>query len=73
MKVKGWERLLPLFVAALFVGCAVGPKYQRPPVDTPHAYRFDSTLGTNSFGDLPWWEVFRDPALARPHSDGVDE
>lgn len=63
MKVKGWERLLPLFVAALFGGCAVGPKYQRPPVDTPHAYRFDSTLGTNSFGDLPWWEVFRDPAL----------
>jgi len=52
-----------LAVLALLAGCALGPDYQRPAVDTPVGYRFDTSQATNSFGDLPWWEVFRDPAL----------
>ena len=50
-------------VLALLAGCALGPDYQRPAVATPVGYRFDTSRATNSFGDLPWWEVFRDPAL----------
>src|SRR5215470_5354816 len=48
---------------ALYGGCAVGPNYKRPAVDTPGNYRFDPTQTTNSLGDLPWWEVFKDPML----------
>jgi multidrug efflux system outer membrane protein len=52
--------------AALLVlpACAVGPKYHRPAVDSPAAFR-DATnsVSTNSFADLPWWGVFKDPAL----------
>jgi multidrug efflux system outer membrane protein len=48
---------------ALLGGCAMGPKYQRPAVDTPTSYRFATDQGTNSLGDLPWWEVFKDATL----------
>lgn len=55
---------------ALFVlaGCAVGPNYKRPVVDSPEGFRRSATdtnapSGTNSFADLGWWETFRDPQL----------
>jgi outer membrane protein, multidrug efflux system len=48
---------------ALICGCAMGPNYKRPAIDTPADYRFSETNSTNSFGDLPWWKVFKDPAL----------
>ncbi len=47
-----------------FSACAVGPKYQRPEVEVPQAYRY--TLGADeaaSIADLPWWEMYRDPIL----------
>ena len=45
-------------------GCAVGPNYQRPAVNAPVGFR-DATnqVSTNSFADLPWWSVFKDPVL----------
>lgn len=50
--------------AAIFLtGCAVGPNYKRPAVDAPGNYRFAASPSTNSIGDLPWWEVFKDPIL----------
>ncbi|HUL51541.1 MAG TPA: efflux transporter outer membrane subunit [Candidatus Nitrosotalea sp.] len=48
---------------AVLAGCAVGPNYKRPAVDTPGNFRFATNQTTNSFSDLPWWEVFKDPAL----------
>lgn len=47
----------------LAAGCAVGPDYQRPPVESPPAFRGETSGATNSFGDLPWWEVFHDEKL----------
>jgi outer membrane protein, multidrug efflux system len=47
----------------LLGGCAVGPNYQRPAVNTPENFRFAETQGTNSIADLPWWKVFQDPML----------
>jgi multidrug efflux system outer membrane protein len=56
---------------ALFVlaGCAVGPNYKRPVVDSPDGFRRSATdtnesAGTNSFADLGWWQTFQDPQLA---------
>jgi NodT family efflux transporter outer membrane factor (OMF) lipoprotein len=59
--------VLILAGALPFSGCAVGPKYKRPAVPTPPAYKEmgnwqtaqpnDQNLGGN------WWEIFQDPQL----------
>ena len=49
-----------LFLAA---GCAVGPNYRRPAVDSPATFRGEPTAATNSFADLAWWDVYQDPTL----------
>jgi multidrug efflux system outer membrane protein len=54
-----------LFAAALsLAGCAVGPNYKRPAVNSPTGFRgATSDVATNSLADLPWWSVFKDPVL----------
>jgi multidrug efflux system outer membrane protein len=57
------------FGAVLLAGCAVGPNYKRPAMDSPDAFRRSATdtnasAGTNSFADLGWWQTFQDPQLA---------
>src|SRR5882762_9941219 len=54
---------LPL-VTTLLTSCAVGPNFHLPPASSPAAFRNapDADL-TNSLADLPWWRVFKDPAL----------
>ena len=59
----------PLLSMALALsGCAVGPNYHRPAVQTPPAFHGPdgsqpSEPQTASFADLPWWQVFHDPKL----------
>jgi multidrug efflux system outer membrane protein len=53
---------------ALAVGCAVGPNYHRPAVQTPATFRDVNgnqpvDAQTASYADLPWWQVFQDPQL----------
>ncbi len=51
-------------LALLLAGCAVGPSYKRPAAETPPAFRGETpTNATNSFADLPWWQVFQDETL----------
>lgn len=52
-----------IVAVALAGGCAVGPNYQRPAIDTPGNYRFASTQTGTSIGDLQWRQVFTDPQL----------
>ena len=57
-----------MLTSSLVAGCAVGPNYHRPDVQTPATYR---ELSENpqvqaqaaSYADLPWWQVFQDPQL----------
>jgi outer membrane protein, multidrug efflux system len=45
-------------------GCAVGPNYQRPPVAAPDQYYgLAGQAQAASIADVPWWELFEDPAL----------
>jgi multidrug efflux system outer membrane protein len=53
----------PLFLALLLAGCTVGPDYKRPALNPPQNFRGDTTGLTNSLGDMPWWELFRDETL----------
>ena len=55
--------VIALSFVTLLAGCALGPNYKRPTVDSPVNYRFAASETTNCFGDLPWWQVFKDPIL----------
>jgi outer membrane protein, multidrug efflux system len=48
-------------------GCTMGPKYQRPGVTPPAAYRGTAEPATavESFGDAKWWTVFQDEELQK--------
>ncbi len=52
-------------LAVMVAGCAVGPNYKRPTVDTPQAFRGApaETPASASFGDEKWPDVFQDPQL----------
>lgn len=57
-----------LMASVLFLaGCTVGPKYHRPPVETPSAYKEAGNWKTAQPNELSlrgnWWEIFHDPQL----------
>jgi multidrug efflux system outer membrane protein len=60
-------RWLTAIAILLLAGCAVGPKYKRPPVTAPDTYRGlapeAGPQATASLGDEKWWTVFQDPQL----------
>ena len=62
---KNWSRswIVAGWAFFLLAGCAVGPDYKRPAVNAPQNFRGDKTGQTNSLGDMPWWELFRDETL----------
>ncbi len=43
--------------------CKVGPKFERPVVESPERYRNDSVAEADSILNLKWWELFNDPTL----------
>lgn len=64
-----------LLVAACttFAGCAaVGPNYARPQLPTPPQFRFvEEPAQAQSFADMPWFQVFNDPALQALVKEGL--
>ncbi len=58
-------RVVTVAVTSLWLsGCAVGPNYARPQVASPPEYRFAEGMAqAQSLADLPWFQVFDDPAL----------
>lgn len=44
-------------------GCALGPGYERPTLPVTDTFRGQPAVESASLADLPWWEVFQDPAL----------
>ncbi len=55
---------LALFGSTLLVlsGCSVGPDFQKPQVEIPAQFMYD-TLSVDSVATLKWWELFKDPVL----------
>lgn len=55
------------FVASLalgLAGCAIGPGYERPALESPAAHRGDAAASdAASLADLAWWDVFEDVVL----------
>lgn len=61
---RSWIVAIALLMLA---GCAVGPKYKRPPVVVPDIYRGlapeTGTETASSLGDEKWWTVFQEEQL----------
>jgi multidrug efflux system outer membrane protein len=55
--------LLALSGLLCLAGCAVGPNYKRPTIDSPSAFRNESETTNGPSTDLAWWQVYHDPAL----------
>ena len=60
--------LIILLTLCLLCGCAVGPDYHRPAYPVPDSFRGQGPNNPMqpaeaSFGDLKWFEVFKDPQL----------
>jgi multidrug efflux system outer membrane protein len=64
MHPSNFKKVILLAAALSLAGCAVGPNYKRPAVNAPTVFRgTTNAVSTNSFADLPWWSVFKDPVL----------
>jgi multidrug efflux system outer membrane protein len=58
------DRLALAFCAALcLAGCAVGPNYKRPTIDSPTAYRAENQATNTPAPELTWWQVYKDETL----------
>ena len=53
--------MMPL--VGLLAGCAVGPNYKRPAIDSPAAFRNANQSAKSASSDLTWWEVYQDATL----------
>jgi NodT family efflux transporter outer membrane factor (OMF) lipoprotein len=59
---------LALALAIALAGCAVGPTYQRPDIDTPVAFKegggeWIRAVPADTLERGPWWALFDDPIL----------
>jgi NodT family efflux transporter outer membrane factor (OMF) lipoprotein len=64
---RAWLQIAVLSLMALaLAGCAVGPRYARPKVTVPSAYKERGLPTPSSTQKLPdkWWEMFGDPQLS---------
>ncbi len=53
--------IVPILLFSL-AGCAIGPDYRRPEIETPQAWRFEEKEAKD-VANAAWWEQFQDPVL----------
>src|SRR6266513_3800324 len=59
-----WSLVLGAFAMVFLDGCAIGPNYKRPAIDSPGNFRNASdTVSTESIANRPWWDVYKDDTL----------
>lgn len=56
------KKAIILLAVVLLGGCAVGPDYKRPAVDTPQSFRFEEKEAKD-LANTAWWQQFDDPVL----------
>ena len=61
----------PIILLCL-AGCAVGPDFEQPKVDTPPAWRIEYADAV-AVANTKWWEGFGDPVLNRLVEDALRE
>ncbi|WP_395686009.1 TolC family protein, partial [Caenimonas koreensis] len=66
--MKLQRTILAVAMAGAIAGCAVGPVYQRPAVETPVAFKegqgeWVRAVPADMLERGPWWQLFQDPVL----------
>ncbi len=61
MNKHRFSLLIFISLVVFLSGCMLGPKYQRPAIQSPEAYRLSTS--SDSTINLKWWELFNDTAL----------
>jgi multidrug efflux system outer membrane protein len=56
------KTVLSVIIVLLLAGCAVGPDYKRPAIDSPNAWRFEDK-DAKDLANTAWWGQFEDPVL----------
>ncbi|MGH7495869.1 MAG: efflux transporter outer membrane subunit [bacterium] len=71
------KKLIPALFAALAVGCAVGPNYHRPALESPGTWQNPDTTfyadTTTALADTAWWHLFGDTVLTHLIVAGLQE
>jgi len=62
IEMKKLARIVTLMMIVSFTGCAMGPDFKKPVVETPNTFRF-SDSESKEVVNLKWWELFDDPVL----------
>jgi len=62
MKRKYKPLLIVLALGGMLTGCMVGPKLEKPVVESEDQFRFDSIAGDTMI-NLAWWDLFSEPEL----------
>jgi outer membrane protein, multidrug efflux system len=56
------RKAVVLLIVLAAAGCAVGPDYKRPVVDSPQSFRFEPKEAADT-ANTEWWKQFNDPVL----------
>jgi multidrug efflux system outer membrane protein len=56
------KAILSLLIAVVLTGCAIGPDYKRPTIDTPAAWRVEEKEAQDK-ANTAWWHQFEDDVL----------
>ena len=56
------KAILSIVIVMFLAGCAVGPDYKRPTIDTPTAWRVEEKDAKDT-ANTTWWNQFNDPVM----------
>jgi multidrug efflux system outer membrane protein len=62
IEMKKLARIVTLMIILSLTGCAMGPDFKKPVLETPHNFRFSDSESKEAV-NLNWWELFDDPVL----------
>jgi len=62
IEMKKLAKIVILMIIVSLTGCAMGPDFKKPVVETPTNFRF-SDSESKEVVNLKWWELFDDPVL----------
>ncbi len=61
-EMKKLTKIVTLIIIVSFTGCAMGPDFKKPVLETPDNFRFSDSK-SKEIVNLKWWELFDDPVL----------
>jgi multidrug efflux system outer membrane protein len=62
VEMKKLAKFVAMMIIVSLTGCAMGPDFKKPVVETPQNFRF-SDSESKEVVNLKWWELFDDPVL----------